>query len=211
MFITTWNSQGDPTTDDTKSSILRGLLRFSDVVLIQECGDMSRIGDFKSVHLAIAGQAGAYHDRCTTCILAKNSFTYSTRSLPSCTGRWVMTADYKGYCIATLHAFAGANAGEDISEAMRAVHGDWIIGGDMNMTPSELLDSKGHGDGSGRVYLGSTSRTILIGRVESSGKVTHPASDKELDYFIVKDGLMVKDVGRYYFRGGDHHPVFIEI
>ncbi len=211
MFITTWNSQGDPTSDDTKSAILKSLLRFSDMVLIQECGDMSRIRDFKCVYLAIAGQAGAYQDRCTTCILAKEPFCHSKRSLPSCTGRWVITANYKGYCIATLHAYAGANAGEDISGAMRAVHGDWIIGGDMNLTPSELLESKRHGYESGKVCLGSTSRTIVAGRIESSGEVTHPASGKELDYFIVKDGLRVKRVGRYYFRGGDHHPVFIEI
>ncbi len=213
MIITTWNSQGDPTNKGDKEAILWRLLKLSDVVMIQECGNMVNIGKFPGIKMVYQEQTGAFNPRCSTCILAhdpisrRDEFGY----LRSGSGRWLIIADYKGYVLATLHANAYTGGANDVAEALRAMSGDWIMGGDMNCTPHDLYQSHKGPCAPPYICSGTTTRPGVVGRIVSSGQSTHPGSNKELDYFVISQNVHFKRIYMHAFRGGDHHPVTIEI
>lgn len=213
MIITTWNSQGDPTGRNDKKVILWNLLQLSDVVMIQECGNMVNLGLFPGINMIYQGQTGALNPRCSTCMLAhgpifrRDEYGY----LRSGNGRWLIIADYRGYVLATLHANAYSGGANDVANALGAMSGDWIMGGDMNCTPYELHDSHKGPYSPPYICSGTTTRPGTIGRIVSSGQFTHPGTNKELDYFVISPSVNFRKIYMHTYLGGDHHPVTIEI
>jgi len=123
MVITTWNSQGDPTARENKLKILEDLLRQSDVVMIQECGNMAKLSEnFPSINMICQKQTGAFNSRCSTCILAHDAISIRRDEygyLPSSNGRWFIVANYKDYVLSTLHANAYLGGANDVISALR--------------------------------------------------------------------------------------------
>jgi len=215
MVITTWNSQGDPTGEPDKLVILWNLLQLSDVVMIQECGNMVNLGLFPGIKMVYQEQTGALNHRCSTCILAHDPI-YSRDEhgyLRSGNGRWLIIADYKGYVVSTLHANAYIGGANDVADALRAMskYGYWIMGGDMNCTPNELYLSHKGPCSPPYICSGTSTRPGVIGKIVSSGLSTHPGTDKELDYFVISPNISAKKIQMQTYIGGDHHPVTIEI
>lgn len=197
MKICTWNSQGNPLNDAIKLNILNHLLTIEqcNVVMIQECGQF----------ILPAQHAGAYNQRCNTCIIADLNFVASIHYLISGTGRSAICLNYNGCNIYTLHCESGSGAVGDIRDLVRHAVSPFIIGGDMNSTPSELSDNL-------RIMTtGTRSRPGNSAYFACCGMPTH-ISGRELDYFLIDSRLQLKtSVRGYHMKGGDHYPVILEI
>ena len=144
MRICTWNSQGNPLNDAIKLNILNHLLTIEqcNVVMIQECGKFILPAHFSGIyHYVVVEQAGAYNYRGNTCIIADLNFVASIHYLISGTGRSAICLNYNGYNIYTLHCESGSGAVGDIRDLVHHAVSPFIIGGDMNSTPSELSDN----------------------------------------------------------------------
>ena len=92
-------------------------------------------------HYVVVEHAGAYNQRCNTCIIADLNFVASIHYLISGTGRSAICLNYNGCNIYTLHCESGSGAVGDIRDLVRHAVSPFIIGGDMNSTPSELSDN----------------------------------------------------------------------
>ena len=149
--------------------------------------------------------AGAYNQRCNTCIIADLNFVASIHYLISGTGRSAICLNYNGCNIYTLHCESGSGAVGDIRDLVRHAVSPFIIGGDMNSTPSELSDNL-------RIMTtGTRSRPGNSAYFACCGMPTH-ISGRELDYFLIDSRLQLKTrVRRYHMKGGDHYPVILEI
>ena len=144
MRICTWNSQGNPLNDAIKLNILNHLLTIEqcNVVMIQECGKFILPAHFSGIyHYVVVEQAGAYNYRGNTCIIADLNFVASIHYLISGTGRSAICLNYNGYNIYTLHCESGSGAVGDIRDLVHHAVSPFIIGGDMNSTPSELSEN----------------------------------------------------------------------
>ncbi|WP_041598738.1 endonuclease/exonuclease/phosphatase family protein [Hahella chejuensis] len=212
MKIATWNSQGKPTTDP-KQKILKQLLNDCDFVLIQECGGLTQAElDAISAHkiLYSVGQAGALNNRCTTCIITRHvGLSFDSKYLQSDTGRSVIYTQYNGMVIGTLHSNAGGSGQFDATTAMSLINSigenTFIVGGDFNCQPSELPSGMTR-----TVQIGTASRGFKV-YPSNCGKVTHPGSGKELDFFLRSEGVFTKNTERHHEQGGDHYPVVTEV
>lgn len=114
LTMTTWNTQGDPTTDPDKSEVLKNVWRNSDILLLQECGTLKELGSvIDGVAAADYGsQAGAFNVRCSTALLSRHEATFETKYLSSGTGRSAIIAFFRGnLAVATLYAASGGSAG----------------------------------------------------------------------------------------------------
>lgn len=208
MKICTWNSQGDPTNNSLKENILAFLSREIDVILLQECGRLSRIGNIlPGWHWALLPQAGAFNLRCSTAIVSKWNFSYKPEYLKSGTGRSLLIATFlhiPTIQILTLHA--ESRTGSDVFPVLQNRTGLFIIGGDMNCQPSTLSDTYGSG-----------TRSIIIDRagtrafISSPPSYTHPGSHHTLDYFIYSAGVACNNTKTYPLMGSDHYPVITEV
>ena len=195
MKICTWNSQGNPLNDAIKLNILNHLLTTEqcNVVMIQECGNFILPAQHSGrYHYVVVEHAGAYNCRCNTCIIADLNFVASIHYLISGTGRSAICLNYNGCNIYTLHCESGSGAVGDIRDLVRHAVSPFIIGGDMNSTPSELSE-----------YLrimttGTRSRPGNSANFACCGMPTH-FSGRELDYFLIDSRLQLRTcVLRYH-------------
>ena len=208
MKICTWNSQGNPLNDAIKLNILNHLLTIEqcNVVMIQECGKFILPAQHSGrYHYIVVEHAGAYNQRCNTCIIADLNFVASIHYLISGTGRSAICLNYNGCNIYTLHCESGSGAVGDIRDLVRHAVSPFIIGGDMNSTPSELSDNL-------RIMTtGTRSRPGNSAYFACCGMLTH-ISGRELDYFLIDSRLQLKTYVRgYHMKGGHHYPVILEI
>lgn len=104
-----------------------------------------------------------------------------TESLQSATGRFRLMVQLDKINIYTLHAESGT--GSDVISALRTCEPPFIMGGDMNCSPSQLVDmhtaSTRH-----LIDTGTDSRLGMRAKVAKSSSNTHPSSHNELDYFF---------------------------
>jgi hypothetical protein len=124
LTITTWNSQGDPTTDSDKSQVLANVWKKADILLLQECGNLKNINGV--IDGIVAGdygqQAGSFNVRlrCSTALLAKYQAKFETKYLTSSTGRSAIIAFFEGnLAVATLHAVSGGIGGTDVANLVK--------------------------------------------------------------------------------------------
>ena len=90
-----------------------------------------------------------------------------------------------GCNIYTLHCESGSGAVGDIRDLVRHAVSPFIIGGDMNSTPSELSDNL-------RIMTtGTRSRPGNSAYFACCGMPTH-ISGRELDYFLIDSRLQLK-------------------
>ncbi|AZZ93261.1 endonuclease [Hahella sp. KA22] len=212
MRVATWNSQGNPTSSDSKIKILSNLLNECDIILIQECGGLSQASlDSVSTQkwLYSCEQVGAFNNRCTTCIISKQvPVAHGCIYLQTDTGRSSLYATFgEGFTVLTFHANAGGRGAADAQlvgqHAVGKIPGNFIIGGDFNCVPFDLSSRRNI------IRIGSNSRGKEL-RIVSSGSNTHPGSHHELDYFLVSENIDVRNVAKYHMQGGDHYPVIME-
>lgn len=204
--ICTWNTQGDPTTKDTKIPLLVDLFDKYDVLLLQECGKMSKINRLIGPHyLKLSPQAGALNSRCSTCILSKKRFTATQKFLQSGTGRCAIIGifDFTPIKIMTMHAASGIGA-SDVIPFLKKQTPPYILGADMN---EDFTCLTGH-------YTTTTRRLQIDPRCEVEAYIsapqtfTHPGSRSILDYFIYSPGLTCSETRTYHMQGkSDHVPV----
>lgn len=207
MNICTWNSQGDPTTDPFKADILASLAKKNHVLLLQECGRLSRIGNIlPGWYYALAPQAGAFNPRCSTAIVAGGGFTCQTHYLPSGTGRSLMIATFPHIPVQILTMHAESGTGSDVFPVLRNRTGLFILGGDMNCEPSALSDT--HGSGTRSIQIDRAGTQAFI---SSPPSYTHPGSYHTLDYFIYSAGVRCTQTETYHLKGGDHYPVETQV
>lgn len=207
--ICTWNSQGNPANNFNKSEILVWLYRQNDVLLIQECGDI--IGQIAEIldhpYCYYVPQAGAFNNRCSTCIITKQpadsgpDYFY----LSSGSGRYAIHIFIFGVHIYTLHSLSG-NGTSDVIDVLNKSNDPFIIGGDMNCTPEELKESYGRKK-SRMIQTGTQSRPMKTARFIRSNVCTHPSSRRELDYFLVNQYIHSCNTKCFHLHGGDHYAI----
>lgn len=211
MKICTWNSQGNPYTTPKKIEILNQLYNDNDVLLIQECGDIAKDLQLPDATIWAEGQAGAFNNRCTTCIISKIGGCRERLDVYSSTGRSAIHLNVMGLNIYTLHATSG-NGVPDVMKLFARAQEPFIIGGDMNCSRTTILENHGvAGNMTDYIFSGTHSDPNKIGIITTSNRVTHPWSGSELDFFIVSLSLRTKCTHRYSESGGDHYPVCTEV
>ncbi|MGB0683455.1 MAG: endonuclease/exonuclease/phosphatase family protein [Magnetovibrionaceae bacterium] len=210
MKICTWNTCGDPTTNTNKAGVLGTLWHSCDIILLQECGNLSNVpAVLTGANVIHEYQAGAFNPRCSTALLSKavpdsSETVYS----PSGTGRSVIVAAFDGVLVGTLHAVSGGVGAQDLRFAViNAVGSDqpWVIGGDFNVTPGSAALSASRTT----MNFGSSSRPITASWKAPSGPTQ--TSGGRLDYFVY-NGVTVTGVTRHHSQGGsDHKPVYCDV
>lgn len=209
MRICTWNTQGNPNKDKLKRKILEKLYEKCDVLLIQECGGLNQENvDLKGAVVFSEEQAGSANNRCSTCIITKRTVDDSgAESLQSATGRFRLMVQLDNINIYTLHAESGT--GSDVISALRTCEPPFIMGGDMNCCPFQLVSmhvaSNRH-----LIYTGTGSRLGMQAKFAKSSTITHPRTKNELDYFLY-NGVSCSNTIKYHKKGGDHFPVITEV
>ena len=207
MKICTWNSQGNPYTTPKKIEILNQLYNDNDVLLIQECGDIAKDLQLPDATIWAEGQAGAFNNRCTTCIISKKGGQGGTLDVSSSTGRPAIYLNVMGLNIYTLHATSG-NGVPDVMNLFARAEEPFIIGGDMNCSRTAIMDNHGvAGNMTDYIFSGTRSRYGNLGRLVTSERVTHPGSGSELDFFIVSLSLKTECTRRHPVTRSDHYPV----
>lgn len=209
MRICTWNSQGDPTNNTMKKIVLTNLYRRNDVVLIQECGAMAHLNTLlPGCCRVIVPQAGAFNNRCSTCILSEYPFSYTLQTLPSANGRSLIIATFQHTAIRvlTMHATAG-NGGADVFPALQHTNSPFILGADMNCTPDFL--SGNHSEKTRTLRV--DPRHHVNAYFSAPPYNTHPSTNQTLDFFIFSPDLICANTDTYSSRGGDHFPVETEV
>lgn len=211
MKICTWNSQGNPYSSSEKEEVLNQLYNDNDVLLIQECGDIAKDLQLPDATIWAEGQAGAFNNRCTTCIISKIGGCRERLDVYSSTGRSAIHLNVMGLNIYTLHATSG-NGIPDVMNLFARAQEPFIIGGDMNCSRTTILENHGvAGNMTDYIFSGTHSRYGNLGRLVTSERVTHPGSGSELDFFIASLSLRTSDTHIHPESGGDHFPVCTEI
>lgn len=210
LRICTWNSQGNPVNGQNKNDILQYLYNHSDVLLLQECGNLcidfqTRVSVLDETETVNAIQAGSYNIRCSSCIISKLPIeAIDTSYLQSGTGRSMI-----GVCLTqeainvyNIHAVSGSGGAADVISALGNCNPPFVLGGDMNCTPESLQSGRGHN----RSLLYGTSTRHQNFYFAKTGSATR--GNKEYDYFIYSPDLTHSEVEKHTQRGGDHYPVF---
>lgn len=210
MRIATWNSQGCPSNSEEKSKILQYLYTISDIILLQECGNLSfdierTTNILDGTELTNGLHAGAYNIRCNSCIISKIRVEeIDGHYLPSGTGRqvtgiFVPSEDVNVY---NIHAASGCGGAADVVSALSQLREPLILGGDMNCTPEDL--QAGGREHHRQLRIGTSTRYNDF----DFAKTGYPTrGNKEYDYFIHSLTFTHYLVLRHTMRGGDHFPV----
>jgi endonuclease/exonuclease/phosphatase family metal-dependent hydrolase len=212
-IITTWNCQGDPTTNLQKRIHLQKLWRDSDVLLLQECGQLKnlRLVDFGSSepkHTMHAGQYGAYNSRCSVAILSKVAVKDAFEVNQSSSGRSALGIDVGGCWISTLHALSGGVGAVDVeplASQLSRKGKPFILGGDFNFE-FDYDDTRYFKRN--RVNLGSTSRQNWQ-HCTLTQMPTHQGG-KRLDWFIHSTSIS-GSAQRSTVKVSDHWAVLLNI
>ena len=206
MNICTWNSQGNPYKTSKKLEVLHQLYNDNDVLLIQECGRIADNLQLPGASLWVGEQAGAFNNRCTTCIISTIGGMGEILNVGSFTGRPAIHVNIGNLHIYTLHATSG-NGLPDVMNLFGQAQEPFIIGGDMNCLRSTIINNHGVASNTDYIFTGTSSRPLNLGRLVTSNRVTHPSSGNELDFFIVSLSLKTECTRRHPITKGDHYPV----
>lgn len=209
LRICTWNSQGNPYSpgSEKKLNVLQELYNNNDVLLIQECGDIKKKFNLPFANFLVGKQMGTDYNRCNLCLISKSAGDGQVLEAKSSTGRSAIHLEIEGVHIYTLHATSG-NGLYDVMTLFRSAQEPFIIGGDMNCTRFDILNT--HGVSSSEtnyVFSGTRSRPDKLGELITSDRLTHPGSGHELDFFIVSLSLRTHSTRIHWSMGGDHYPV----
>lgn len=206
--IATWNTRGNPDNKAEKEEGLKRLVDTCDIVLVQECGgiDLPETG-----HFLYGPQAGAFNNRCSTCIISKHEIEEPEIHAAFNSGRCLLEGRIDGYIIATIHSSAGGDGVADAKQAMRILLDKYgtdkstkiILGGDFNVEPDEIMN---YTDRRHTINLGTADRSRLV-------SCSYPSSPtfidgKILDFFIHTDEVISHNIEtRQNLATSDHYPV----
>lgn len=203
--LITWNTQGDFTAA-TKKAVLTGVGFGRKVFMVQEggVGKAGKLTDAASGNswTAYAGSgAGAKNERCTNYVLVDSVHEmFCTRKvIADLDGKLVIAGGVAGRAPAAVglnsvlyiswHAAASSSADADTAvlvntldktEEFYANYHTVVIGGDFNSSPASVAKAVSQGTSRTKAAWNYTSRVVV-----SSGKITHPSSENELDMFVV--------------------------
>jgi hypothetical protein len=185
--------QGNSSTDrerlQAKIEALAYLFEFTDVILLQECGNFTH--DIPPNWIAYdneGGQAGALNGRCSICTLSRGEeSTYIGRvELSSTTGRPLLVSRFRDFIIGNFHAVASGNAAVDATTAMQHLTSNYqniVLGGDFNLHRVPGLHPMRTGRRPEQTHQHDTRQGNLY-TFDVPAFTTHN-SDKTLDYFAI--------------------------
>ena len=212
LSIATWNSRGNPANDNDKLAVLNCLFREHRIILIQECGGLSRSNLPPGASIIASDHVGAYHNRCNSCIISDQLLqNVGSFTLPSSNGRACTYGNYgQGLIVGTLHANAHYDAAHDAAGALAQLSHEFpnmpvILGGDFNAEPIDLSTGRTRSK-----LVGTTSRGVGF-HIASPGVSTH-TSGRTLDFFVLNSQLISKNTRTHFTNGGsDHKPVMTAV
>jgi exonuclease III len=209
--IATWNSRGNPKNNKEKEKMLASLLDKHDFILLQECGGLEI--DVDGYYFCGVDQAGAFNNRCSTCIISKHEISNPKFYANSSSGRSLLVVTCGMYAIATIHADAGNAGAWDVRSALKTLLDNHegssiILGGDFNVEPENIEATRN------TLELGTQSRPLTM-NWKATDLPTYIGTDsnppKRLDYFIYSSGISLNNLNRMLTPAeSDHYPVFAE-
>lgn len=232
----TWNTQGD-FTNAFKLAEIDGLCAGPRVVGFVQEGGVRKGGD-QGRWIAHGGTGvGAYNERCTNYVLVDATYArfVSVESLilqngegaavvgGGDAGRTPAAVGVGNVLFISWHSLSG-RSNADTAAVVQAIESNAgyresydtvVIGGDFNAAPADIEGVVTRGTARSRAAWTYRHRYVL-----SSGEVTHPGSDTELDFFVILSktewsarGVLAnyRGIERRILAPSDHHAVRMKI
>lgn len=235
--VFTWNTQGNFTRTDKINVINSICPRGLRVIGCIQEGGVDKGGAHGHWFAYHGYGMGSFNERCTNYILVNSIYsrftTVDSFTLVNCESGLIMGGGEAGRTTASIgigntlfvswHSSA-TRSNEDTSFLIRSIdqnpaysqkYNTVIIGGDFNASPTDIDTLIHAGTERTRSFWSYPYRYVF-----SSGSVTHPNSNKELDFFVVMSQTEWTDSGPLAnFRGvemknvfpSDHNPVLMKV